>query len=62
MLGSAKVVVGEDDRQGSRRAGVKRTMVTAVKCISANRRALLPLIVWPASTHRSNWTTYKTPG
>jgi hypothetical protein len=62
MLGSAKVLVGKDDRQGSRGAGVKRTMVTAVECISADGRALLPLIIWPASTHRSNWTTYKTPG
>lgn len=62
MLGSAKVLVGKDDRQGSRGAGVKRTMVTAIECISADGRALLPLIIWPASTHRSNWTTYETPG
>jgi hypothetical protein len=20
------------------------------------------MIIWPASTHRSNWTTYSTPG
>lgn len=62
MLGSAKVLVGKDDRQGSRGAGVKRTMVTAIECINADGRALLPLIIWPASTHRSNWTTYETPG
>ena len=62
MLGSAKVLVGKDDRQGSRGAGVKRTIVTAIECISADGRALLPLIIWPASTHRSNWTTYSTPG
>jgi hypothetical protein len=62
MLGSAKVLVGKDDRQGSRGAGIKRTMVTAIECISADGRALLPLIIWPASTHRSNWTTHKTPG
>lgn len=37
-------------------------MVTAVECVSADSRALLPLIIWPASTHRSNWTTYPTPG
>jgi hypothetical protein len=62
MLGSVKVLVGKDDRQNYRGAAVKRTMVTAVECISGDGRALLPLIIWPASTHRSNWTTYKTPG
>lgn len=62
MLGSAKVLVGKDDEQNSRGAGVKRTMVTAVECISADGRVLLPLVIWPASTHRSNWTTYPTPG
>jgi hypothetical protein len=62
MLGSAKVLVGKDDEQNSRGAGVKRTMVTAIKCISVDGRALLPLIIWPAATHRSNWTTHPTPG
>ena len=62
MLGSVKVLVGKDDRQNYRGAVVKRTMVTAVECISGDGRALLPLIIWPASTHRSNWTTYPTPG
>lgn len=37
-------------------------MVTAIEYISADGRSLIPLIVWPASTHRSNWTTYPTPG
>lgn len=41
--------------------GVKRTMVTAIECISADGRSLLQLIIWPASTHRSNWTTYPSP-
>jgi hypothetical protein len=62
MLGSVKVLVGRDDLRGYRGAGVKRTMVTAVECISADGRSLLPLIIWPASTHRSNWTTHPTPG
>ncbi|KAF5852433.1 hypothetical protein GGP41_007835 [Bipolaris sorokiniana] len=61
-LGSVKVLVGKDDRRDYRGAGMKRTMVTAVECISADGRALPPLIIWPASTHRSNWTTYPTPG
>jgi hypothetical protein len=61
-LGSIKVFVGRDDRRDYRGAGVKRTMVTAIECISADGRSLLPLIIWPAATHRSNWTTYPTPG
>jgi hypothetical protein len=41
---------------------VKRIMVTAIECISADGRSLHPLVIWPASTHRSNWTTHPTPG
>src|ERR1700710_2948410 len=37
-------------------------MVTAIECISANGKSLLPMIIWPATTHRSNWTTFPTPG
>ncbi|EOA90819.1 uncharacterized protein SETTUDRAFT_101808 [Exserohilum turcica Et28A] len=37
-------------------------MVTAIECISADGRYLNPLIIWPATTHRSNWTTFPTPG
>ena len=62
MLGSVKVLVGRDELRDYTNAGVKRTMVTAIECISANGRSLLPLIIWPASTHRSNWTMYGTPG
>jgi hypothetical protein len=45
MLGSVKVLVGKDDLRGYRGAGVKRTIVTAVKCISADGRSRLPLII-----------------
>jgi hypothetical protein len=62
MLGSVKVLVGKDDLRNYRGAGARRTMVTAVECVSADGRALLPLIIWPAATHRGNWTTYPTPG
>jgi hypothetical protein len=54
MLGSVKVLVGKNDLRDHRGAGVKRTMVTAIECISADGRSLLPLIIWPAATHRSN--------
>jgi hypothetical protein len=53
-LGSAKVLVGKDDPRDYRGAGVKRTMVTAIKYISGNGRSLLPIIIWPATIHRSN--------
>lgn len=62
MLNSVKVLVGKDDTRGSRGARVKRTMVTAIECISADGRCLKPMIIWPATTHRNNWTTYPTPG
>jgi hypothetical protein len=50
MLGSLKVLVGRDDLRAYRGAGVKRTMVTAIECISADGRSLHPLIIWPAAT------------
>ena len=62
LLGSVKVLIGKDDRRDYRGVGIKRTMVTAIECISASGESLKPMIIWPASTHRSNWTTYPTPG
>src|SRR6266480_866096 len=62
MLGSVKVLVSKDDLRGYRGARVKRTVVTAIECMSADGRSLNPMIIWPASTHRANWTTYPTPG
>ena len=61
-LGSVKVLVGQDDRRDYRGARVERQMVTAVECISADGRHLKPMVIWPASTHRANWTTFPTPG
>jgi hypothetical protein len=62
MPGSVKVLVGKDDTRDYRGARVKRTTVTAIECISADGRYLKPMIIWPATTHRSNWTTFLTPG
>jgi hypothetical protein len=45
ILGSIKVLVGKDNLRDYRGAGVKRIIVTAIKCISANSRSLLPLII-----------------
>jgi hypothetical protein len=61
-LGSVQVLVAANDSRDYRGARVKRKMVTAVECISADGRYLKPMIVWPASTHRANWTTFPTPG
>ncbi|KAF5847260.1 hypothetical protein GGP41_003557 [Bipolaris sorokiniana] len=55
-------MLGKDDMRDYRGARVKRTMVTAIECISGDGRYLNPMIIWPATTHRSNWTTFPTPG
>lgn len=62
VLNTLKVLVSSDVPRPYRKAGVKRTLVTAIECISADVRSLPPLIIWPAVTHRSTWTTYPTPG
>ena len=62
LLTSVKVLVSKDDQRGYRGARVKRTTVTAIECISGDGRRLNPMIIWPASTHRANWTTHPTPG
>ena len=45
MLGSVKVLVGKDDLRDYRGAGAERTMVTAIECVNADGRSLLPLII-----------------
>ena len=61
-LGSLKVLVGRDELRNYRGAGVQRTLITAIECISGDGRSLDPLIIWPAVTHRSTWTAHPTPG
>lgn len=61
-INAVKVLVSRDDLTNNRGAAVKRTMITAVQYISASGRSLLPLIVWPALTHRSTWTVHPTLG
>jgi hypothetical protein len=58
FLASRKYVIHKDDWRKCRGATVKRTLVTAVECISADGRCLSPLIIWPASTHRNDWTIH----
>jgi hypothetical protein len=45
MLNSVKVLVSKDNIHAYRGARVKRTMVTAVECISADRQCLNPIII-----------------
>lgn len=54
MLDSVKVLIDKDDRRDYRDTGVKRTMMTAIECISADDRSLLSMIIWPVITHRVN--------
>jgi hypothetical protein len=49
MPGSVKVLVGKDDMRDYRGARVKRTLVTAIECISGDGRCLKPMIIWPAT-------------
>lgn len=62
ILGSVNVLVRKDDYRDYRGARVERTMVTAIECINADSRYLDPLIIWPAATHRSSWTTHHALG
>jgi len=61
ILNSLKVLVSKSELKDYRGAGVKRTLITAIECVSADGRCLYPLIIWPAATHRSTWTVHPTP-
>jgi hypothetical protein len=45
MLGSVKVLLGKNNMQTYREARVKRKVVTAVKCVSADSRYLNPIVI-----------------
>ena len=45
MLSSVKVLVSKDNLRNYRDAGVKRIIVTAIKCVSTDCRSLLPLVI-----------------
>ena len=61
MPSSVKVLVSKYDKRDYRGARVKRISVTVIEYISGDGRYLNPMIIWPASTYRSNWTTFPTP-
>ena len=60
-LTSRKVLISSHDLRRYRGAVVNRTLITAIECIVADGSFLVPLIVWPSATTRSNWYTYPTP-
>lgn len=62
VLESVNVLVRKDDYRDYRGARVERTMVTAIECINADSRYLDPMIIWPAATQRSSWTTHHALG
>ena len=45
MLSSVKVLVSKDNLRSYKGARVKRTVVTAIKCVSANSRYLDLIII-----------------
>lgn len=61
-LAARKFLTHRNDLRRDRGTGSNRTQVTAIECISADGRCLDPLIIWPTSTLRSDWTTHPTPG
>jgi hypothetical protein len=61
VLGSSKYLISSDIVKDHRGAGVRRTLITGVECVSADGRSLPPLIIFPGSTLRSNWVCHDAP-
>ena len=62
VLGSSKYLVSAEMQKTHRGAGSKRTLITAVECISADGRSLPPLIIFPGVDLRSNWVCHEALG
>ena len=61
VLRSSKYLVNAEMPKTHRGSETKRTLITAVECISANGRSLPPLIIFPGVDLRSNWVCHKAP-
>ena len=61
VLGSSKYLVSTDMEKTRRGTSSKRTLITAVECISADGRSLPPLIIFPGADLRSNWVCHRAP-
>ena len=45
ILSFIKVLISKDDPRDYKGASVKRTIITTIKCISANNKSLLLIII-----------------
>lgn len=61
VLGSSKYLVSSDMEKAHRGTGARRTLITAVVCISADGRSLPPLVIFPGVDLRSNWVCHEAP-
>jgi hypothetical protein len=61
VLGSSKYPVSAEMSKTYRGTDTKRTLITAVECISADGRSLPPLIIFPGVDLRSDLFCYEAP-
>jgi hypothetical protein len=62
-LDTVKVLIARGDKEQRRNRALKRTIITAVKCVFADGRSLPPFIIFPGKTLRSTWVTFhENPG
>ena len=61
MLGFVKVLINKNNKQDYQNIQIKQITVTAIKYISIDGKYLIPIIIWLAIIHRSNWTIFPTP-
>ena len=61
VLGTSKYLVSAEMPKTHRGTDTKRTLITAVECISADGRSLPPLIIFPGVDLRSNWVCHEAP-
>ncbi|KAM3413773.1 hypothetical protein BST61_g10457 [Cercospora zeina] len=61
-LDTVKVLIARGDKEQRRGRAVKRVMITAVECVSADGRCLPPLIIFPGKALRTTWVmSHETP-
>lgn len=61
VLGSSKYLVSAEMHKSHRGTDSKRTLITAVECISADGRSLPPLVIFPGVDLRNNWVCHDAP-
>ena len=54
LLKALKVLVSAEEITQYKEAGKNTELITVIKYISAVKKALLPMVIWPAHTYRSN--------